>query len=87
MTPKAYSDESLLRAADAVRAFEKSDGMALFRIKAEMFRDECHRVLYARAADVPVTQYAEAAGGAKAVERLLGIFKQIQLEAEQLRNE
>lgn len=87
MSDKPYSDEALLRAADAARDFEKSDGMALFRHKAESLRNEFHRVLYAKAADVPIAQYAEAAGGVKAVERLLGIFKQIQLEAEQLKNE
>ena len=84
---KPYADDALLRAADAIRAFSKTDGMGLFQLKADELRHDAARILHARAADVAHVQYAEAAGSVRAIERVLGIFEQILTEAETLKHE
>ena len=79
------SEDQRQRAVEAVRVFSRSDGMLAVQRELEEYRQECTKVLYKQASNVPAVAYAEASGAVRSIDKFLEIFDSILREADKVR--
>ena len=87
MTTKLYTDDELLRAADAVRQFKNTDGMGVLGKFVEQYRKDCVSVLYKNPDSVAHVKYAEASGAIKSADHFMELFERILTEAKKLEHD